>query len=218
MQENFEILKSEKDAPLLARFQGEDACLVEKMLVHIEAKENNQALRLAQERQLLVTLTEDCKGMPVKDVVDDVEAYTDAVLRQPFNNAREKRHIGAQTMGLAFCALVLLVRSGIDFLNGYRAGSGPMACVTTLDLGHPLACIAILVGVRILVAGDRKIDFEDVSKMRKRKAFAGVAGGLAVLALLLPGFERVVVLQMASVAIMGFAVLLLAVCVFSRRV
>lgn len=218
MQENFEILKSEKDAPLLARFQGEDACLVEKMLVHIEAKENNQALRLAQERQLLVTLTEDCKGMPVKDVVDDVEAYTDAVLRQPFNNAREKRHIGAQTMGLAFCALVLLVRSGIDFLNGYRAGGGPMACVTTFDLGHLLACIAVLVGVRILVAGDRKIDFEDVSKMRKRKAFAGVAGGLAVLALLLPGFERVVVLQMASVAIMGFAVLLLAVCVFSRRV
>ena len=93
-----------------------------------------------------------------------------------------------------------------------------MVCVTTLDLGHLLACIAILVGVRILVAGDRKIDFEDVSKMRKRKAFAGVAGGLAVLALLLPGFERVVVLQMASVAIMGFAVLLLAVCFFSRRV
>ena len=128
----------------------------------------------------MVTLTEDCKGMPVKDVVDDVEAYTDAVLRQPFNNAREKRHIGAQTMGLAFCALVLLVRSGIDFLNGYRAGGGPIACVTTLDLGHLLACIAILVGVRILVAGNRKIDFEDVSKMRKRKAFAGVAGELAV--------------------------------------
>lgn len=100
MQENFEILKSEKDAPLLARFQGEDACLVEKMLAHIEAKENNQALRLAQERQLLVTLTEDCKGMPVKDVVDDVEAYTDAVLRQPFNNARENGILGRKQWGL----------------------------------------------------------------------------------------------------------------------
>lgn len=217
MQESFEISKSKEDASLLAQFKGEDECLVEKMLAYIEAKEADSALRLVQERRLLAVLTEDCKEMPIKDVIDDVEAYTDAVLKQPVTMAREKRHIGVQTMGLALCALVLLVRSGIDILNGYRAGGGLLACVTTLDLGHLIACIAILVGVRILVAGDRKADFEEASKRRKRKIFAGVAAVAAVLALFLPVFGRVVVLQMASAAILGFAVLLLAVWLFSRR-
>lgn len=90
MQEAFEISKSKEDASLLAQFKGEDECLVEKMLAHIEAKEADLALRLAQERRLLAVLTEECKEIPIKDVIDDVEAYTDAVLKQPVTMAREK--------------------------------------------------------------------------------------------------------------------------------
>lgn len=217
MEARFEVDKTEQGQALHSRFSGDEAVLVDAVLEHIEAASLMPEQRIIIEVTLLERLDEARQHASLKEEIGDVATYADAAIAEIGESVRRHRHIGAVTAGLAFCAVIMIVRCVLDLGSGLMKGTPFLDCQTALNLGHFIAFVALLLSTRLLVAGDKKASYNDPRKAQRRLQFVGVGVIVALVVMAIPYFDRFVIVQMASVYILAFAVLLLLIWKLSTR-
>lgn len=217
MEARFEVDKTEQGQALHSRFSGDEAVLVDAVLEHIEAASLMPEQRIIIEVTLLERLDEARQNSSLKEVIGDVATYADAAIAEIGESVRRQRHIGAVTAGLAFCAVIMIVRCGMDLISGLMQGTPFLDCQTALNVGHFIAFVALLLSTRLLVVGDKKASYNDPRKAQRRLQLVGVGVIIALVVMAIPYFDKFVIVQMASVYILAFAVLLLVIWKLSAR-
>ena len=209
MHTNFEVEKTAQGKALLAHFTKEDEALINQLMQRIESASLIAEQKAIIELTLLERLEEAKKSQDLKSFVGDVNAYADAAIAEISESIRQKQHISALTGGIALCAVILLFRSGFDLISGMISGKGLLDCMTALDLGHVIAIITILVIARVIVAGDKKSEYNDAKKARRRMELVGLGAIIAVVVLLVPYFGTIVILNTAALYVLIFSLVLL---------
>ena len=157
-------------------------------------------------------------GGSVTAHIGDVDAYTQRVIAEIGEEVRQQRHIGALMSGIAICAMVLLAFSAYSLIRGLIAGTALMSITTALNIGHVVCFIAVLAGTRFFVMGDKKADYNDLRKARRRMQVVGFLFIIAFAALLVAVFADVpVVITAPSILLLVVALVLLVLWKFSGR-
>ena len=209
MKTNFEVEQTAQGKELLACFTNKDAELISKLMERIEAADLRVEQKIIIELTLLERLNDEKKAHDLADVVGDIDTYADSAIAEIGEAIRQKQHISVLTTGIAICAIILLLRSGIDLIKGLIAGNSIGMCMTSIDVGHVIAIIIVLVCARWMVAGDKKGACNDSDKMHRRMNIIGIGAIIALVVLFIPYFNTIVVLQTASIYIAICAIVML---------
>ena len=211
MKTNFEVEQTAQGKELLACFTGKDVALIKALLQRVEVADLRVEQKIIIELTILERLNEAKKENDLNQVVGDIDAYATAAISEIGEAIRQKQHISVLTTGIAICAAILLLRSGIDLIMGVIAGTGIGQCMTNIDVGHVIAIIIVLVCARWMVAGDRKGVCNDSEIMHRRMNIAGIGAIIALVVLFVPYFNTIVVLQTASIYVAICALVMLIV-------
>lgn len=179
-----EIEESEQAQALYALIGEDDKRRVREVLTRVEQADLIPEQTLLIQLNVITGLQEKVKaGASVAETIGDSDAFADAAIAEIGEAVRQSRHIGALMGGLAICAFVLLLVSGVGLVRGLIAGRAVMTIMSTLNLGHVLCFIAVLASCLVLVMGDKKASYNDPKKMRTRTQIVGllfIAGFVAL--------------------------------------
>lgn len=208
----YEVEKTKEGHAYLEQLTGEDKHLACEVMDYVEEA------KLMPEQTIIIELTllkkfvdEKAVGRDVASMVADPESFARAAISEIGESVRQDRHLATLMSGLALCALVLLVRSGYDLIAALSSGMAFMSAQTSLDAGHMLALVCILVASRFFVVGDKKEDYSDAKKANRRSWMVVIFVMLALLLIALPVFDSYVIVTLASVYIVLFSLVLLVV-------
>lgn len=219
MSVQLEIEQYEQAKTLFALLNKEDKALVRDVLQRVDQARLMPEQSLIIQLNIIEQLTDEVKnGGSVAAHIGDVDAYTQRVIAEIGEEVRQQRHIGALMSGIAICAMVLLAFSAYSLIRGLIAGTALMSITTALNIGHVVCFIAVLAGTRFFVMGDKKADYNDLRKARRRMQVVGFLFIIAFAALLVAVFADVpVVITAPSILLLVVALVLLVLWKFSGR-
>lgn len=219
MSVQLEIEQYEQAKTLFALLNKEDKALVRDVLQRVDQARLMPEQSLIIQLNIIEQLTDEVKnGGSVAAHIGDVDAYTQRVIAEIGEEVRQQRHIGALMGGIAICAMVLLAFSAYSLIRGLIAGTALMSITTALNIGHVVCFIAVLAGTRFFVMGDKKADYNDLRKARRRMQVVGFLFIIAFAALLVAVFADVpVVITAPSILLLVVALVLLVLWKFSGR-
>lgn len=219
MSVQLEIEQYEQAKTLFALLNKEDKALVRDVLQRVDQARLMPEQSLIIQLNIIEQLTDEVKnGGSVAAHIGDVDAYTQRVIAEIGEEVRQQRHIGALMSGIAICAIVLLAFSAYSLIRGLVAGTALMSITTALNIGHVVCFIAVLAGTRFFVMGDKKADYNDLRKARRRTQVVGFLFIIAFAALLVAVFADVpVVITAPSILLLVVALVLLVLWKFSGR-
>ncbi len=219
MSVQLEIEQYEQAKTLFALLNKEDKALVRDVLQRVDQARLMPEQSLIIQLNIIEQLTDEVKnGGSVAAHIGDVDAYTQRVIAEIGEEVRQQRHIGALMGGIAICAIVLLAFSAYSLIRGLIAGTALMSITTALNIGHVVCFIAVLAGTRFFVMGDKKADYNDLRKARRRMQVVGFLFIIAFAALLVAVFADVpVVITAPSILLLVVALVLLVLWKFSGR-
>lgn len=219
MSVQLEIEQYEQAKTLFALLNKEDKALVRDVLQRVDQARLMPEQSLIIQLNIIEQLTNEVKnGGSVAAHFGDVDAYTQRVIAEIGEEVRQQRHIGALMGGIAICAIVLLAFSAYSLIRGLIAGTALMSITTALNIGHVVCFIAVLAGTRFFVMGDKKADYNDLRKARRRMQVVGFLFIVAFAALLVAVFADVpVVITAPSILLLVVALVLLVLWKFSGR-
>lgn len=219
MSVQLEIEQYEQAKTLFALLNKEDKALVRDVLQRVDQARLMPEQSLIIQLNIIEQLTDEVKnGGSVAAHIGDVDAYTQRVIAEIGEEVRQQRHIGALMSGIAICAIVLLAFSAYSLIRGLIAGTALMSITTALNIGHVVCFIAVLAGTRFFVMGDKKADYNDLRKARRRMQVVGFLFIIAFAALLVAVFADVpVVITAPSIILLVVALVLLVLWKFSGR-
>ncbi len=219
MSVQLEIEQYEQAKTLFALLNKEDKALVRDVLQRVDQARLMPEQSLIIQLNIIEQLTDEVKnGGSVAAYIGDVDAYTQRVIAEIGEEVRQQRHIGALMGGIAICAMVLLAFSAYSLIRGLIAGTALMSITTALNIGHVVCFIAVLAGTRFFVMGDKKADYNDLRKARRRMQVVGFLFIIAFAALLVAVFADVpVVITAPSILLLVVALVLLVLWKFSGR-
>lgn len=219
MSVQLEIEQYEQAKTLFALLNKEDKALVRDVLQRVDQARLMPEQSLIIQLNIIEQLTNEVKnGGSVAAHFGDVDAYTQRVIAEIGEEVRQQRHIGALMGGIAICAMVLLAFSAYSLIRGLIAGTALMSITTALNIGHVVCFIAVLAGTRFFVMGDKKADYNDLRKARRRMQVVGFLFIIAFAALLVAVFADVpVVITAPSILLLVVALVLLVLWKFSGR-
>lgn len=219
MSVQLEIEQYEQAKTLFALLNKEDKALVRDVLQRVDQARLMPEQSLIIQLNIIEQLTDEVKnGGSVTAHIGDVDAYTQRVIAEIGEEVRQQRHIGALMGGIAICAMVLLAFSAYSLIRGLIAGTALMSITTALNIGHVVCFIAVLAGTRFFVMGDKKADYNDLRKARRRMQVVGFLFIIAFAALLVAVFADVpVVITAPSILLLVVALVLLVLWKFSGR-
>ena len=219
MSVQLEIEQYEQAKTLFALLNKEDKALVRDVLQRVDQARLMPEQSLIIQLNIIEQLTNEVKnGGSVAAHFGDVDAYTQRVIAEIGEEVRQQRHIGALMSGIAICAIVLLAFSAYSLIRGLVAGTALMSITTALNIGHVVCFIAVLAGTRFFVMGDKKADYNDLRKARRRMQVVGFLFIIAFAALLVAVFADVpVVITAPSILLLVVALVLLVLWKFSGR-
>lgn len=219
MSVQLEIEQYEQAKTLFALLNKEDKAFVRDVLQRVDQARLMPEQSLIIQLNIIEQLTDEVKnGGSVTAHIGDVDAYTQRVIAEIGEEVRQQRHIGALMSGIAICAMVLLAFSAYSLIRGLIAGTALMSITTALNIGHVVCFIAVLAGTRFFVMGDKKADYNDLRKARRRMQVVGFLFIIAFAALLVAVFADVpVVITAPSILLLVVALVLLVLWKFSGR-
>lgn len=219
MSVQLEIEQYEQAKTLFALLNKEDKAFVRDVLQRVDQARLMPEQSLIIQLNIIEQLTDEVKnGGSVAAHIGDVDAYTQRVIAEIGEEVRQQRHIGALMGGIAICAMVLLAFSAYSLIRGLIAGTALMSITTALNIGHVVCFIAVLAGTRFFVMGDKKADYNDLRKARRRMQVVGFLFIIAFAALLVAVFANVpVVITAPSILLLVVALVLLVLWKFSGR-
>lgn len=219
MSVQLEIEQYEQAKTLFALLNKEDKAFVRDVLQRVDQARLMPEQSLIIQLNIIEQLTDEVKnGGSVAAHIGDVDAYTQRVIAEIGEEVRQQRHIGALMGGIAICAMVLLAFSAYSLIRGLIAGTALMSITTALNIGHVVCFIAVLAGTRFFVMGDKKADYNDLRKARRRMQVVGFLFIIAFAALLVAVFADVpVVITAPSILLLVVALVLLVLWKFSGR-
>lgn len=219
MSVQLEIEQYEQAKTLFALLNKEDKAFVRDVLQRVDQARLMPEQSLIIQLNIIEQLTDEVKnGGSVTAHIGDVDAYTQRVIAEIGEEVRQQRHIGALMGGIAICAMVLLAFSAYSLIRGLIAGTALMSITTALNIGHVVCFIAVLAGTRFFVVGDKKADYNDLRKARRRMQVVGFLFIIAFAALLVAVFADVpVVITAPSILLLVVALVLLVLWKFSGR-
>ena len=219
MSVQLEIEQYEQAKTLFALLNKEDQAFVRDVLQRVDQARLMPEQSLIIQLNIIEQLTDEVKnGGSVTAHIGDVDAYTQRVIAEIGEEVRQQRHIGALMGGIAICAIVLLAFSAYSLIRGLIAGMALMSITTALNIGHVVCFIAVLAGTRFFVMGDKKADYNDLRKARRRMQVVGFLFIIAFAALLVAVFADVpVVITAPSILLLVVALVLLVLWKFSGR-
>lgn len=219
MSVQLEIEQYEQAKTLFALLNKEDKAFVRDVLQRVDQARLMPEQSLIIQLNIIEQLTDEVKnGGSVAAHFGDVDAYTQRVIAEIGEEVRQQRHIGALMGGIAICAMVLLAFSAYSLIRGLIAGTALMSITTALNIGHVVCFIAVLAGTRFFVMGDKKADYNDLRKARRRMQVVGFLFIIAFAALLVAVFADVpVVITAPSILLLVVALVLLVLWKFSGR-
>lgn len=219
MSVQLEIEQYEQAKTLFALLNKEDKAFVRDVLQRVDQARLMPEQSLIIQLNIIEQLTDEVKnGGSVAAHIGDVDAYTQRVIAEIGEEVRQQRHIGALMSGIAICAMVLLAFSAYSLIRGLIAGTALMSITTALNIGHVVCFIAVLAGTRFFVMGDKKADYNDLRKARRRMQVVGFLFIIAFAALLVAVFADVpVVITAPSILLLVVALVLLVLWKFSGR-
>lgn len=219
MSVQLEIEQYEQAKTLFALLNKEDKAFVRDVLQRVDQARLMPEQSLIIQLNIIEQLTDEVKnGGSVAAHIGDVDAYTQRVIAEIGEEVRQQRHIGALMGGIAICAMVLLAFSAYSLIRGLIAGTVLMSITTALNIGHVVCFIAVLAGTRFFVVGDKKADYNDLRKARRRMQVVGFLFIIAFAALLVAVFADVpVVITAPSILLLVVALVLLVLWKFSGR-
>lgn len=219
MSVQLEIEQYEQAKTLFALLNKEDKTFVRDVLQRVDQARLMPEQSLIIQLNIIEQLTDEVKnGGSVAAHIGDVDAYTQRVIAEIGEEVRQQRHIGALMGGIAICAMVLLAFSAYSLIRGLIAGTALMSITTALNIGHVVCFIAVLAGTRFFVMGDKKADYNDLRKARRRMQVVGFLFIIAFAALLVAVFADVpVVITAPSILLLVVALVLLVLWKFSGR-
>lgn len=219
MSVQLEIEQYEQAKTLFALLNKEDKAFVRDVLQRVDQARLMPEQSLIIQLNIIEQLTDEVKnGGSVAAHIGDVDAYTQRVIAEIGEEVRQQRHIGALMGGIAICAMVLLAFSAYSLIRGLIAGAALMSITTALNIGHVVCFIAVLAGTRFFVMGDKKADYNDLRKARRRMQVVGFLFIIAFAALLVAVFADVpVVITAPSILLLVVALVLLVLWKFSGR-
>lgn len=219
MSVQLEIEQYEQAKTLFALLNKEDKAFVRDVLQRVDQARLMPEQSLIIQLNIIEQLTDEVKnGGSVTAHIGDVDAYTQRVIAEIGEEVRQQRHIGALMGGIAICAMVLLAFSAYSLIRGLIAGTALMSITTALNIGHVVCFIAVLAGTRFFVIGDKKADYNDLRKARRRMQVVGFLFIIAFAALLVAVFADVpVVITAPSILLLVVALVLLVLWKFSGR-
>lgn len=219
MSVQLEIEQYEQAKTLFALLNKEDKAFVRDVLQRVDQARLMPEQSLIIQLNIIEQLTDEVKnGGSVAAHFGDVDAYTQRVIAEIGEEVRQQRHIGALMGGIAICAIVLLAFSAYSLIRGLIAGTALMSITTALNIGHVVCFIAVLAGTRFFVMGDKKADYNDLRKARRRMQVVGFLFIIAFAALLVAVFADVpVVITAPSILLLVVALVLLVLWKFSGR-
>lgn len=219
MSVQLEIEQYEQAKTLFALLNKEDKAFVRDVLQRVDQARLMPEQSLIIQLNIIEQLTNEVKnGGSVAAHIGDVDAYTQRVIAEIGEEVRQQRHIGALMGGIAICAMVLLAFSAYSLIRGLIAGTALMSITTALNIGHVVCFIAVLAGTRFFVMGDKKADYNDLRKARRRMQVVGFLFIIAFAALLVAVFADVpVVITAPSILLLVVALVLLVLWKFSGR-
>ncbi len=219
MSVQLEIEQYEQAKTLFALLNKEDKAFVRDVLQRVDQARLMPEQSLIIQLNIIEQLTNEVKnGGSVAAHFGDVDAYTQRVIAEIGEEVRQQRHIGALMGGIAICAMVLLAFSAYSLIRGLIAGTALMSITTALNIGHVVCFIAVLAGTRFFVMGDKKADYNDLRKARRRMQVVGFLFIIAFAALLVAVFADVpVVITAPSILLLVVALVLLVLWKFSGR-
>lgn len=219
MSVQLEIEQYEQAKTLFALLNKEDKAFVRDVLQRVDQARLMPEQSLIIQLNIIEQLTDEVKnGGSVAAHIGDVDAYTQRVIAEIGEEVRQQRHIGALMGGIAICAMVLLAFSAYNLIRSLIAGTALMSITTALNIGHVVCFIAVLAGTRFFVMGDKKADYNDLRKARRRMQVVGFLFIIAFAALLVAVFADVpVVITAPSILLLVVALVLLVLWKFSGR-
>lgn len=219
MSVQLEIEQYEQAKTLFALLNKEDKAFVRDVLQRVDQARLMPEQSLIIQLNIIEQLTDEVKnGGSVAAYIGDVDAYTQRIIAEIGEEVRQQRHIGALMSGIAICAMVLLAFSAYSLIRGLIAGTALMSITTALNIGHVVCFIAVLAGTRFFVMGDKKADYNDLRKARRRMQVVGFLFIIAFAALLVAVFADVpVVITAPSILLLVVALVLLVLWKFSGR-
>lgn len=219
MSVQLEIEQYEQAKTLFALLNKEDKAFVRDVLQRVDQARLMPEQSLIIQLNIIEQLTDEVKnGGSVAAHIGDVDVYTQRVIAEIGEEVRQQRHIGALMGGIAICAIVLLAFSAYSLICGLIAGTALMSITTALNIGHVVCFIAVLAGTRFFVMGDKKADYNDLRKARRRMQVVGFLFIIAFAALLVAVFADVpVVITAPSILLLVVALVLLVLWKFSGR-
>lgn len=219
MSVQLEIEQYEQAKTLFALLNKEDKAFVRDVLQRVDQARLMPEQSLIIQLNIIEQLTDEVKnGGSVAAHIGDVDVYTQRVIAEIGEEVRQQRHIGALMGGIAICAMVLLAFSAYSLIRGLIAGTALMSITTALNIGHVVCFIAVLAGTRFFVMGDKKADYNDLRKARRRMQVVGFLFIIAFAALLVAVFADVpVVITAPSILLLVVALVLLVLWKFSGR-
>lgn len=219
MSVQLEIEQYEQAKTLFALLNKEDEAFVRDVLQRVDQARLMPEQSLIIQLNIIEQLTDEVKnGGSIAAHIGDVDAYTQRVIAEIGEEVRQQRHIGALMGGIAICAIVLLAFSAYSLIRGLIAGTALMSITTALNIGHVVCFIAVLAGTRFFVMGDKKADYNDLRKARRRMQVVGFLFIVAFAALLVAVFADVpVVITAPSILLLVVALVLLVLWKFSGR-
>ena len=219
MSVQLEIEQYEQAKTLFALLNKEEKAFVRDVLQRVDQARLMPEQSLIIQLNIIEQLTDEVKnGGSVAAHIGDVDAYTQRIIAEIGEEVRQQRHIGALMGGIAICAIVLLAFSAYSLIRGLIAGTALMSITTALNIGHVVCFIAVLAGTRFFVMGDKKADYNDLRKARRRMQVVGFLFIIAFAALLVAVFADVpVVITAPSILLLVVALVLLVLWKFSGR-
>lgn len=219
MSAKLEIESSEQAKALYARLDKDERALVRDVLRHVDQASLMPEQSLLIQLNILEQLLENVQqGRSVGAVIGDADTFAQRAIAEIGEEVRQQRHIGALMAGIAICAIVLLVISAYDIIRGLIAGTALMNVTSSLNLGHIVCFIAVLAGTRFFVMGDKKAEYNDPQKARRRTQLVGFLFIVGFIALLVGVFASVpVVLTAPSLYMFIIALVLLLLWKLSGR-
>lgn len=211
--EKYAVEKTKEGHAYLEQLKGEDKRLACEVMDYVEKAALMPEQTIIIELTLLKKFVDGLKvGQDVASVVADPESFANAAIAEIGESVRQNRHLTSLMSGFALSGVLLLVQGLFDLVRALSSGGAVMATQTTLDAGHMLALIFILVAARFFVAGDKKTGYSDAKKSAQRSAVVAVLLVLALAALLLPMLDAytVVTIQSAYLVLFGLAIALVA--------